>query len=110
MLYTWRVRRRIIRWYGELKKAEAGVRADSSPERFVQALADIDRIEEAVDRIAIPLGFSNQLYDLREHIDVVRRRLSAIRAPTHGSAKEALPRTSEPRSRDLRPARDGTNA
>jgi len=63
-----------------------------------------------VDRIAIPLGFSNQLYDLREHIDVVRRRLAAVRAPAHGSAKEASARASEPKSRDLRSACDGTNA
>jgi hypothetical protein len=43
-------------------------------------LTEIDRIEEAVNRIPVPLTFSNQLYDLRQHIDVVRRRLNVLRA------------------------------
>jgi TRAP transporter TAXI family solute receptor len=79
MLYTWRFRRRIVRWYGELKNAEAGALGDASPAQVAQAAAEIDRIDAAVNKIALPLGFTNQLYDLREHIDVVRRRLAALR-------------------------------
>ena len=44
-----------------------------------QKQEEIEQIEEAVNRIPIPLGFTNQLYDLRQHIDVVRRHLSAVR-------------------------------
>jgi TRAP transporter TAXI family solute receptor len=83
MLYTWRIRRRIFRWYGELRKVEATVTPDSSTEEFDQAFARIDRIESTVDGLSIPLGFSNQVYDLREHINLVRRRLSAIRVQNH---------------------------
>ncbi len=79
MLYTWRVRARILRWYGELRKVETGIGPRSSTEDFDRAFAAIDRIEAAVDRLSIPLGFSNQVYDLREHINLVRRRLAAIR-------------------------------
>jgi hypothetical protein len=75
MLYNWRVRRGIVHWYGELKKVEDGVRSDASPEQVAQAAADIDRIEASVNEITLPLGFTNQLYDLLGHIDVVRRRL-----------------------------------
>jgi TRAP transporter TAXI family solute receptor len=78
LLYTWRVRRRIVLWYGELKKAEAGALVEASPAQVAQAAAEIDRIEAAVNKITLPLGFTNQLYDLREHIDVVRRRLAAL--------------------------------
>jgi TRAP transporter TAXI family solute receptor len=79
MLYTWRVRRRIFRWYGELRKVESGLTAESTTEEFDRSFAEIDRIEAAVDGLSIPLGFSNQAYDLREHINLVRRRLAAIR-------------------------------
>jgi TRAP transporter TAXI family solute receptor len=79
MLYTWRFRRRIVRWYGELKKAEAGALGEASPAQVAQAIAEIDRIDAALNKITLPLGFTNQLYDLREHIDVVRRRLAALR-------------------------------
>ena len=41
---------------------------------------EIDRIEDAVNLLPVPLGFANQLYDLREHIDIVRRRLTLPRA------------------------------
>jgi TRAP transporter TAXI family solute receptor len=79
LLYTWRVRRRIVRWYGELKKAEAGALVEASPAQVAQAAAEIDRIDAAVNKITLPLGFTNQFYDLREHIDVVRRRLATLR-------------------------------
>ncbi|HLN09216.1 MAG TPA: hypothetical protein VK281_09690, partial [Xanthobacteraceae bacterium] len=79
ILYTWRVRRRIFRWYGELRKVEAAVTRESTAEDFDRAFAEIDRVETAVDGLSTPLGFSNQVYDLREHINLVRRRLAAIR-------------------------------
>ncbi len=78
MLYTWRVRRRIIYWYKELKKVEANLKP--SPTDLARGLAEIDRVEEAVNRIPVPLAFANQLYDLRQHIDVVRRRLNSMKA------------------------------
>ncbi|RTL69988.1 MAG: C4-dicarboxylate ABC transporter substrate-binding protein [Hyphomicrobiales bacterium] len=77
-LYTWRVRRRIIYWYKELKKVEAGI--TPSPTDVARAAGEVERIEEAVNRIPVPLAFANQLYDLRQHIDVVRRRLNVLKA------------------------------
>ena len=78
MLYTWRVRRRILYWYKELKKIERGLKP--TPTEIARGLTEVDRVDEAVNRIPVPLGFSNQLYDLRQHIDVVRRRILAMRA------------------------------
>jgi hypothetical protein len=72
------VRRRIIYWYKELKKVEAGI--TPSPTDVARAMAEVERIEEAVNRIPVPLAFANQLYDLRQHIDVVRRRLAVLKA------------------------------
>ena len=80
MIYTWRIRQRLLYWYKELKKVERGVDGQADPVLVAQKQVQIEEIEEAVNRIPIPLGFTNQLYDLRQHIDVVRRRLSAVRA------------------------------
>jgi TRAP-type uncharacterized transport system substrate-binding protein len=82
VLYTWRVRRRIVYWYSELKRVEARVGEGSKSTEVAAAMDEIDRIERAVNRLPVPLGFANQLYDLREHIDVVRRRLAGMRAAT----------------------------
>jgi uncharacterized protein len=81
VLYNWRIRRGIVRWYGELKKVESGPPSEKSPGEAARALAEIDRIEAAVSKIVLPLGFTNQLYDLREHIDIVRRRLTPQARP-----------------------------
>ena len=80
MIYTWRVRQRILHWYKELKKVEAGLGPKAELAQLAQKQARIEEIEEAVNQIPVPLGFSNQLYDLRQHIDVVRRRLAGARA------------------------------
>lgn len=76
VIYTWRVRRRIVYWYRELKRVES--RTVATPTAVAAGLDEIDRIEEAVNRIPVPLAFANQLYDLRQHIDVVRRKLQAM--------------------------------
>ena len=62
------------------------VRSDLHPE-IVQLLlqtmveahggTNIERIEEAVSHIRFPLTFSDQLYNLRSHIDIVRRKLAS---------------------------------
>ncbi|MDX2205241.1 MAG: TAXI family TRAP transporter solute-binding subunit [Hyphomicrobiaceae bacterium] len=77
-LYTWRIRRRILYWYKQLKKVEVGVKP--TPTEVARALSEVERIEEAVNGIPVPLAFSSQLYDLRQHVDVVRRRLHVLRA------------------------------
>jgi len=75
-IYSWRVRQRILYWYGALKRLESSARGAITPEARAQHLAELDSIEAAVDDIPIPLAFSDKLYELRQHIEVVRRRLA----------------------------------
>lgn len=79
MLYTWRIRRRLFHWYRELMKVEHLLADETTADEIEAALKQIGRIDRAVDRMAIPLSFANQLYDLRGHIDVARARLMARR-------------------------------
>ena len=76
-IYRWRMRRRILHWYGVLKALDASARSATSPAERAQKLAELDRIAAAVDNIAIPVGFADQLYELRLHVDAVRNRLAA---------------------------------
>jgi TRAP transporter TAXI family solute receptor len=76
MLYTWRMRRRLLRWYRELKNLE-NESEGTAVVRIREKQARIEEIERAVDHLKLPIGFANQLYDLRLHIDMVRRRLAA---------------------------------
>jgi len=77
MLYGWRVRSRIYRWYGELIALERGLTHEMQEEQ-AEMLKRLDEIEEAVNRMKMPLAFADQFYVLREHIGFVRRRLMPV--------------------------------
>jgi hypothetical protein len=48
--------------------------------------AEIERIETAVSHIQFPLTFSDQVYNLRSHIDIVRHKIASLgKAPGAGS-------------------------
>ncbi len=76
-IYNWRIRRRIMYWYGELKRLEAAARGAKTGQERAAKLAELDRIETAVDNIGVPLGFADRLYELRQHVELTRRRLTA---------------------------------
>lgn len=77
-LYVWKVRSRIYRWYGLLRKVEQSI-ADIEPDErrriAPEQLRRLDEIEMRVNQISIPLAFAEELYRLRSHIQFVRHRL-----------------------------------
>ena len=79
-LYRWRVRSRIYRWYGALMAIERDVlraTADEREEMREKIHSRLDEIEDSVNTIKTPLSFADQLYVLREHVNMVRRRLES---------------------------------
>lgn len=71
-LYGWRVRSRIYRRYGELKFLENEVNENPGAYTRAEWLEKLDRIETDASQIRTPLTFSDMLYTLRVHIDLVR--------------------------------------
>jgi hypothetical protein len=67
------MRARIFRWYDELEKAEERVQAGEVDTAWLAA--ELDRIDGEVQRIKVPSSFTDQLYHLRQHVDLVRRAL-----------------------------------
>ena len=74
-VYTWRIRSKIFRCYGDLKFLENELRQDYAPSRHAAYLERLERIEEDAYSRNIPLAFSDLLYTLREHINLVRKKL-----------------------------------
>ncbi len=73
----WRARSRIYRWYGELALLERDVDTREGSLPIEGWMRDLDRIERAVERIHTPASFAAEAYTLREHIDLVRRTITA---------------------------------
>jgi hypothetical protein len=74
-VYAWRVKSRLYRWYGKLKALEMELDLAGKGLDAQAAAARLDEIELGVSHIRTPLAFSEHLYNLRSHIELVRRRL-----------------------------------
>jgi len=77
VFYNWITRRRLFYWYAQLKALEASFDADPTDKHLAEKQSKIEQIEDAVSHIRIPLTFSDQVYNLRSHIDIVRRKISS---------------------------------
>ena len=75
-IYVWTVRRKLVYWYRQLNFVEKSLDRSETPYDSRAARDEVERIEAAVRRIRLPHYFSDQLYDLRSHIDLVRQRLA----------------------------------
>jgi hypothetical protein len=80
-LYSWQVRSRMFRWYGELKQLERELESEGGNKPLSECLARLDEIESRVNDLKVPLAFTNELYTLRQHIAFVRDKIAQPRAP-----------------------------
>ncbi|XAH21197.1 TAXI family TRAP transporter solute-binding subunit [Xylophilus sp. GW821-FHT01B05] len=74
-LYAFRVRSRVFRWYGRLREIEA--RAESGEDTPQALRAELDQLERQVEKISVPLSYADELYALRDHIDLARNKLAS---------------------------------
>jgi uncharacterized protein len=86
-LYVWLIRRRLVYWYRQLKALERNLDSGGAKYDAATLQAEFDRIDTAVRRIRVPLFYSDKLYDLRGHIDLVRQRLAVRPMPTRMAAE-----------------------
>lgn len=77
-LYTWRIRSRIFRLYGELKFLENDLKMHFDAGSVGDYQQRIDAIEAEANDLSIPLAFTDLIYTLREHINLVRHTLTRL--------------------------------
>jgi len=73
--YRWRIRSKIYRWYKELEAMDRALLESKSPEELSKHIAELDRIEDDVRKVSVPLSYRDELYHLRVHIDLVRSQM-----------------------------------
>jgi TRAP transporter TAXI family solute receptor len=78
--YRWRVRSRIYRWYRELQEIDERARAAGPADDLERLTSELDRIEDEVRRVSVPLAYADALYHLRMHIAFVRQTLHGSEA------------------------------
>jgi len=77
-LYAWRIKSRIYRWYGKLKVLEVDMESAKTAAEARALEERLESIAQSVSRIPTPLAFSEYLYNLRSHIELVRARLDKL--------------------------------
>ena len=75
-LYEFRVRSRVFRWYGQLRAIEHEMQAPDADRG--QLAQELDALEVKAGRISVPLSYADELYALRNNINLVRRKLEEI--------------------------------
>ncbi|MEO8544788.1 MAG: TAXI family TRAP transporter solute-binding subunit [Burkholderiaceae bacterium] len=73
-LYEFRIRSRVFRWYAQLRDIED--RVGDGNDAMPDLLLELDQLEARVGKVVIPLSHADELYALRNHIDLIRQKLS----------------------------------
>ncbi len=74
-IYNWRVRSKIFRSYGELKFLEDDLGHRFDPAKVADYRTRLDALDEDAAQLSVPLAFTDLVYTLREHVNLVRRIL-----------------------------------
>jgi TRAP transporter TAXI family solute receptor len=74
-VYTWRNRSKYYQWYRELRKLEKELTEHPRPQDIKECQARLDRIERSVNSIRVSVVFYDELFILKEHIQMVREKL-----------------------------------
>ena len=72
-LYQFRVRSRVFRWYGRLRSVEDDMAAGRMPANA--AIEALDALDAQVLKVSVPLAYADELYALRNHIQLVRKKV-----------------------------------
>jgi len=78
--YRWRIRHKIVTKYRDVVDVDQALGQRPGAAECGELLARLDRIEEAVRTLRVPLGYADAHYHLRLHLDLVRAKVKEARA------------------------------
>ena len=74
--YRWRIRSRIYRWYNELHEIDLNAKKNPTRKILAEAIVSLDQMENEVRQVEVPQSYGEELYNLRVHIDLLKKQLS----------------------------------
>jgi uncharacterized protein len=78
-LVRWQTRRRIYRWYSDLRDIDQKLIIGLSPAEYEVELARLNEIDHQVAFVDVPLSYMEEFYHLRMHLEMLRDRLVELR-------------------------------
>ena len=78
-LYQWRIRRRINCWYKALQELERAAETGVASTRTDELVEEIARIEAEVSKVTVPPAYGDNLYQLRFHTSIARKKLEGLK-------------------------------
>ena len=79
-LMRWRTRRKIYRWYSDLREIDQRLAAGLSGPELDQELARLRHIEHQVVHVDVPLSYMEEFYHLRLHLGMLQQHLTELRS------------------------------
>ncbi|MEQ9410497.1 MAG: TAXI family TRAP transporter solute-binding subunit [Fuerstiella sp.] len=100
-VYRWRIRSRIYRWYGVLRRIDQDLREGSS-ENAAEHAARLKAMSNELDTVDVPLSYMEEFYNLRVHINLVTAELEQhTRRKAPPPAEDPSPAKGPPPAEDL---------
>lgn len=77
-IYQWRIRARIYRWYKHLREIDQLLYKGDLPSDIAVEIARLEKLEDELARVEVPLSYSSELYELHMHLRYMIERLQAV--------------------------------
>jgi TRAP transporter TAXI family solute receptor len=76
--YRWSVRKKVYRWYGQIQLIDQSAVDNPDIENLELCQAQLLRIEREARDVDVPLGYTHELYALRQHIDLLKKQIHEL--------------------------------
>ena len=87
-LSTWVVRDRMRDLYRRLRAVEAEMQTDLTASQQDALQSDLESIKQSANDLGVPVRHSDLFFELKTHIDLVRQRLTSLRAAPSGEERK----------------------
>lgn len=75
--YRWRIRSRIFRWYKDLIRIEQSALKTHDADTRTALRAELQTMADEVRDLNVPLSYTDEVYNLRLHVELVMRSLGS---------------------------------
>jgi hypothetical protein len=76
--YRWQIRRRIFKWYKELKKLDMEAYDITTRAKAETMMKELEKLDRAVMETSVPLSYTDYIYSLRVHVHMIQNRLAKV--------------------------------